>query len=265
MEWVQAIFLAVLQGVVEFLPISSSGHLILVPALLGWDDRGLGFDIAVHFGTLIAVVWYFHRDIRTMGADWFGSLRGAPLSPDARLAWAVILGTVPLAVAGAIAGAWFSEGLRTPGIIAAATAGFGLALWLADRYSSHARDEHTLAWRDVLAIGLGQTLALIPGTSRSGITMTVGLALGLSRAGAARFSFLLAIPAIGMAAVWQLIKFVAEPGTVNWPILGVATGVAAITAYVTIKLFMRLIQSTGMLVFAAYRLLLAGVIVYVLL
>jgi undecaprenyl-diphosphatase len=200
-----------------------------------------------------------------MAAGWYASLRGAPMSGDARLAWAVILGTVPLAFAGAVVGAWFSSDLRSPGIIAAATAGFGIVLWIADRSSRHARDEHTLRWRDVLAIGVGQTLALIPGTSRSGITMTVGLALGLTRAGAARFSFLLAIPAIAMAAVWELEHLLRDPDPVDWPVLGMATGVSAFTAYITIKLFMRLIQSMGMLVFALYRLVLAAVIVYVLL
>ncbi len=265
MEWLQAIFLAVLQGVVEFLPISSSGHLVLVPAVLGWDDQGLGFDIAVHFGSLLAVLWYFHADVRRMAADWLASLRGAGTSADARLAWALLVGTLPLGVGGVIVGAWFSDSLRAPAVIAAATAGFGVLLWLADRYSSHARDEHSLTWTDVLAVGFGQALALIPGTSRSGITITVGLALGLSRAGAARFSFLLAIPATALASLWQLIEFTAAPQPVHWPVLGGATLVAAVTAYLTIRLFMRLIQSMGMLVFAIYRVVLAGVIVYVLL
>ncbi len=265
MDWLQAIFLAVLQGVVEFLPISSSGHLVLVPALLGWGDQGLGFDIAVHFGTLLAVLWYFHGDLKSLTVAWAASLRGGGLSADARLAWGVLLGTIPLGLGGIAVGLWFSDMLRTPAVIAATTAGFGIALWLADRYSSHARDEHSLAWRDVALIGAGQALALIPGTSRSGITMTVGLALGLSRAAAARFSFLLAIPAIAMAALWQLIEFLRAPTGVNWALLGAATLVAFGTAYLTIRLFMRLIQSAGMLVFAVYRVLLAGVIVYVLL
>ncbi len=175
------------------------------------------------------------------------------------------MGTIPLGLGGIAVGLWFNDTLRTPAVIAATTAGFGIALWLADRYSSHARDEHSLAWTDVALIGAGQALALIPGTSRSGITMTVGLALGLSRAAAARFSFLLAIPAIAMAALWQLIEFLRAPTGVNWALLGAATLVAFGTAYLTIRLFMRLIQSAGMLVFAVYRVLLAGVIVYVLL
>lgn len=265
MEWLQAIFLAVLQGIVEFLPISSSGHLILVPALLGWDDQGLGFDIAVHCGTLLAVIWYFHQDLRRMTIAWWSSVRGAGVSADARLAWAVVLGTLPLALAGILAAGWVSETLRSPALIAATTAGFGVLLWLADRYSSHGRNEHQLTWSDALLVGCGQALALVPGTSRSGITMTVGLALGLDRASAARFSFLLAIPAIAMASLWQVVQFLAEPGAISWPVLAVATLVAAATAYGTIKFFMHLIQSTGMLVFAIYRLVLAGVIVYVLL
>ena len=175
-----------------------------------------------------------------------------------------MLGTIPLGLGGVAAGLWFSDILRSPFVIASATGGFGILLWLADRYSSHARDEHQLTWTDVAAIGVGQALAVIPGTSRSGITMTVGMALGLSRAGAARFSFLLAIPAIAMASAWALYQFLAAPAPVNWPLLGTATLVSTGTAYLTIKLFMRMIQTMGMLVFAIYRLLLAGLIGYVL-
>ena len=265
MDWLEAIFLAVLQGIVEFLPISSSGHLILVPALLGWAEHGLGFDIAVHFGTLLAVLWYFRGDLGHLASAWLGSLRGAGMSGDARLAWGVLLGSLPLGLGGLVAALWFSDGLRSPGLIAATTGGFGVLLWLADRYSSHARDEHALTWTDIAAIGIGQAVAVIPGTSRSGITMTVGLALGLSRAAAARFSFLLAIPAIAMASVWQLFEFLSNPAPVNWALLAGASIAAAATAYLAIKLFMRMIQSMGMLVFAVYRLLLAGVIAYVLL
>lgn len=258
MDSVQVIVLALLQGLVEFLPISSSGHLILVPALAGWPDQGLGFDIAVHLGTLIAVVVYFRRELGSLAVSVF-----QPDHPQARLTWALLLGTAPLVLAGLLVAEQASDTLRSPMIIAATTAGFGVLLWAADRFARGQRSERDVGWREALMIGCGQALALVPGTSRSGITMTVGMALGLSRQGAARFSFLLAAPAIGGAAIWQLWQFTTSPEPVIWGTLAVAAGVAAATAFAAIALFLRLIERVGMLVFALYRLALAGVITYV--
>lgn len=263
MDLVQAVILALLQGVVEFLPISSSGHLILVPAFLGWQDQGLAFDIAVHLGTLSAVVLYFKRDIRSMTVALFG--RSGAGAPEARLAWGIIVATVPLGIAGILMADLVAGVLRSPAIIAATTAGFGVVLWLADRYTRGHRTERELAWTDIAVIGFAQVLALVPGTSRSGITMTAGLALGLSRAAAARFSFLLAIPAIGMASAWQLMQFAAEPGPTPWGLLALATAVSALTAFAAIAVFLRVIERIGLWVFAVYRLILAGVIAYALL
>jgi undecaprenyl-diphosphatase len=206
----QAVLLALVQGFTEFLPISSSGHLILVPALLGWPDQGLGFA-----GMLFA------DDVETV--------------------------------------------LRSPTVIATTTLVFGVLLWVADRYWRGRREEQSLGWSHALQIGLAQALALIPGTSRSGITMTAGLGLGLTREAAGRFSFLLAVPAIGMAASWQLWEFVSRPAPVMWGFLAIGVAVSAVTAFVTIALFLRLIGRIGMGVFAAYRLALAAVIVLVLL
>ena len=155
--------LAVLQGLVEFLPVSSSGHLILVPALLGWPDQGLGFDIAVHVGTLAAVGIYFRRELVDLGRALF-----QPDSRDGKLAWSIIVATVPLVLAGLLFGDYVARALRSPAVIAAATAGFGVVLWLADRYGRNERDEHDLGWAQVLLIGVSQALALVPGTSRSG-------------------------------------------------------------------------------------------------
>lgn len=259
MDPLQLIILSVLQGLTEFLPISSSGHLILVPALLGWPDQGLGFDIAVHIGSLSAIIIYFRNDLGNLGLALL-----KPDHRDARFAWSILLATIPLGLSGVLFGGFVENSLRTPGVIAAATIGFGLVLWGADRYGRAHRDEHELGWRDVLLIGCSQALALIPGTSRSGATMTMGLMLGLSRAAAARFSFLLSIPAIGAAGSWQLVEFVGQSDPVPWGSLAAATAISGVTAFLAIAAFLRLIERVGMLVFAAYRVLLGGVIVYVL-
>lgn len=167
MSWWQSVVLALLQGLTEFLPISSSGHLVLVPVIAGWPDQGLAFDVAVHFGTLAAVLLYFRRDLFAMGSGWVRQVGGGGANADSRLAWAVIAGTVPLVVAGLLGHDWIETNLRSALVIAAATAGFGVVLWLADALGSHRRDEHTLSLADALLIGLAQVLALIPGTSRS--------------------------------------------------------------------------------------------------
>jgi len=259
LDLVHVIVLALLQGVTEFLPISSSGHLILIPALFGWPDQGLAFDIAVHAGTLLAVIVYFRRELLGMAAT---ALRFG--QPESRLGWQVVVATVPLGLAGLAFADAVETSLRAPVVIAASTAFFGLLLWLADRFGRGARDEYQLAWLGVLLIGLAQALALIPGTSRSGITMTAALAIGMSREAAGRFSFLLAIPAIGMAALWQSLQFAADPAPVPWLPLGLAAAVSALTAFATIALFLNLIGRMGMTVFALYRFALAAVIVYVL-
>lgn len=259
MDIVEALSLALIQGLTEFLPISSSGHLILMPALVGWDDQGLGFDIAVHLGTLTAVVVYFRQDLVAMAYGLF-----TPASDDGRLAWLLIVASIPLGLAGIFFADFVSTVLRRPWIIAVTSAGFGILLYAADRWGRGARIERELGFGEALVIGVGQALALIPGTSRSGITMTVALSLGLDREAAGRFSFLLAIPAIGMAAGWQLVQFARAPATLDYGSLILATLLAAVTAFLAIALFLRLIGRIGMGVFAVYRILLAAVIVYVL-
>ncbi len=257
MDLAQAVVLALIQGVTEFLPISSSGHLILVPELLGWPDQGLGFDIAVHLGTLAAVIVYFRRDLIGMVAA-----AAQPRRPELRLAACIVVASIPLGAAGLLFADQVEGVLRSPSVIAASTAGFGILLWLADRLGRGRRSEGSLGWVEVVAIGFGQALALIPGTSRSGITMTVALSMGLSRRAAGRFSFLLAIPAIAMAALWQLLQFLSSAEPVAWLALALAAAVAAAAAFVTIALFLRLIERVGMAVFAIYRVLLGGALVY---
>lgn len=259
MDLVHALALALVQGFTEFLPISSSGHLILVPELLGWPDQGLGFDIAVHLGTLVAVIAYFRRELRAMAA----ALR-KPGTADFDLAVKLVIATIPAGLAGLAFANVVETTLRSAAVIAATTAGFGVVLWVADRFSRGTGDERGLDRRGALAIGVAQALALIPGTSRSGITMTAGLALGLSREAASRFSFLMAIPAIAMAAAWQSLQFLSSPEPVPWGVIGIATAASCATAFVTIALFLNLIGRIGMGVFALYRLFLAAVIVVVL-
>jgi undecaprenyl-diphosphatase len=226
--------------------------------LLGWADQGLAFDIAVHVGTLVAVVSYFRRELLAMGA---GMLK--PASADGRLAWQIIAATVPLGLAGLLLADFVEQQLRSVWVIAAASAGFGVLLWLSDRLGSRSRSERSLGWGDVLLIGLGQALALIPGTSRSGATMTVALALGLSREAAGRFSFLLSVPAVSMAAAWLGLQFALDPRAVDWGSLALATLISAATAFAAIALFLKIIGRLGMGIFALYRLVVAGVIIYV--
>lgn len=261
MDLFHAFWLAVIQGFTEFLPISSSGHLVLAPHFLGWPDQGLAFDVAVHLGTLLAVVWFFRVQLLAMTRDWFRSIAGGPATADSRMAWAVVWGTVPVAIIGFFVAGPVEAYLRSPMLVAATTAGFGILLWLADVRGRRARDEYSLAWSDVIIIGLTQALALIPGTSRSGITMTAGLLLGLTREAAARFSFLLAVPVILAASVLETVHLVRSPELVDWMALGVGTVVSALVAYLTIRWFLAFLGRMGMLPFAIYRLVLAAVIV----
>ncbi|HHB12756.1 MAG TPA: undecaprenyl-diphosphate phosphatase [Chromatiales bacterium] len=259
MDFVQVTVLAVVQGLTEFLPISSSAHLILVPVLTGWPDQGLAFDVSVHVGTLAAVVWYFRDELWAMAEAWIRSLRGVP-SPDARLAWGVLLGTIPVGLAGLLFGDFIEARLRSPLVIAAATLVFGLALGWADWAGRRERDEHQLRWTDVLWIGLAQAVALIPGTSRSGITMTAGLALGLTREGSARFSFLLSIPVIVLAGGYEALKLTTAPDAVHWGVLALGASLSGLSAYVCIALFLRLLERVGMWPFVVYRMVLGLVL-----
>jgi len=263
MDNLQAIILALVQGITEFLPISSSAHLILVPHLLGWTDQGLAFDVAVHVGTLSAVVFYFRAQLARMTVAWLQSCAGRGVSGDARLAWLVLLGSVPVALAGLLFHSLIEGELRSPLVIAVTTIGFGLLLWFADRLGRRVRDTGSLGVRDVVLIGLAQALALIPGTSRSGITMTAALALGLTRTDAAHFSFLLSIPAILMAGGYEGWKLLNDTGPVQWDAILLGTAVSAVSAWLCIHFFLRLIERIGMWPFVVYRLLLGAVLLAV--
>jgi undecaprenyl-diphosphatase len=256
MDLIQIIVLALVQGFTEFLPISSSAHLILVPALTGWQDQGLAFDVAVHVGTLLAVVSYFRQEIVSMFFAWIDSLKTRSLTPDGRLAWAVLLGTIPAGLAGLLLKDYIETELRSPLVIATATIGFGLLLWWADVKGKRQREEYQVTWKDVLVIGISQALALIPGTSRSGATMTAGLLMGLTREASARFSFLLSIPLIFLAGGFQTLELIGAASPVDWTSLLLGVALSAVSAYICIHLFLKLLEQMGMLPFVIYRMLL---------
>lgn len=253
MELIQIVVLALIQGLTEFLPISSSAHLILVPVITGWEDQGLAFDVAVHLGTLSAVVFYFRKDLMTMSRDWFGSVSGRGMQGDARLAWGVLLGTIPVGLAGLLFKDVIEQDLRGAGVIAATTIIFGLLLWGVDYLGRKNRSEHQIGWKDILVIGVAQAIALIPGTSRSGITITAGLMMGLTREAAARFSFLLSIPVIVLAGGLKTLDLIESQLSVDWVALLLGILISAISAYLVIHYFLIALNRIGMWPFVVYR------------
>lgn len=263
MDLINAVILAIVQGLSEFLPISSSGHLILAPHFFGWEDQGLAFDVAVHVGTLVAVVTYFRGAIFAMARAWLTSLGTRQLTPDARLAWCIVLGTIPVGVVGLTLHGLIEQHLRNPLFVAGTLSFFGVVMWLADRLGRQSRDEYSVGWREAAIIGCAQALALMPGTSRSGITITAGLALGLTRSAAARFSFLLAVPGIAMAGGYEFLKLFSSQEPVDVAAMSVGIVVSAVTGYACIHVLLKFIERVGLLPFALYRLLVAGVIVVV--
>jgi undecaprenyl-diphosphatase len=256
MDRLQIIVLALVQGLTEFLPISSSAHLVLLPQILQWPGHGLVFDVAVHIGSLVAVLYYFRVEVRSMLKSWLCSLAGGEADQDSLLAWWVIIGTIPAVIVGFLLQGPIEDKLRSPWIVALASIGFGLVLWMADAQSRRTRTEFELNLKDVLIIGCFQVLSLIPGTSRSGITITLALMLGLTRKAAARFSFLLAMPVILASGVLQTVRMVTEVHPIGWLDLLLGAVISALSAVLCIHYFLRLIDRVGMLPFVIYRVLL---------
>jgi len=263
MDFLQVVVLAIVQGITEFLPISSSGHLILVPQLFGWRDQGLAFDAAIHIGTLAAIVAYFRVQLGHMASAWLRSVTHRELTADARLGWAVLWGTIPVGLCGLAFSDFIEKNFRSPLLVATTLSLYGIALWVADRLGRRVRDEYTVNWRDVVLIGIAQALALVPGTSRSGVTMTAGLSLGLTREAAARFSFLLAVPGTALAAALECWKMFHATVAVDWQAVFIGIVLAAVSGFLCIHFLLQFIQRIGMLPFTLYRLLLAGFILYV--
>jgi len=260
MSLLQALLLAILQGVTEFLPISSSGHLVLLSQwqqrLQGMADQGLAFDAAIHLGTLAAIVWYARADVVAL----LDVLRWRATASAQQLFLLILLATLPVLVCGWLLLDWIEAMTRNLSVIASTTLLFGLLLGLADSFGRRRLQITQLHWPAAVWIGLAQVLALIPGTSRSGITMTAGLALGLSRRQAAKFSFLLAIPVLAVAGGYNLLRVLlgSDDGQLSYATstLLLATVVSAVVAFASIRLFMALVERIGMWPFAIYRILL---------
>ena len=263
MLWYHIVFLAVIQGLTEFLPISSSAHLILPAQLLNWPDQGLAFDVAVHVGTLMAIVGYFRKDIVQILVAWCVSIRDKRSTRDSRLAWWICLATLPACIAGLLFDDFISTSLRSLEVIAYTTIGFGVLLWLSDRYGASHKAEQDFGLKSVLYIGFAQALALIPGTSRSGITMTAARFLGFSRECAARFSFLLSIPLILAAGGLKSIELVSSDIAVDWWSILMGVILSAISAYLCIYLFLKWLNRIGFFPFFVYRLILGSVLLMI--
>lgn len=271
MSTIEVIILSLIQGLTEFLPISSSAHLILPSAILGWEDQGLAFDVAVHVGTLLAVVLYFRKEVGAMCVAWLASVgvnrSVSKDSFDGKLAWWILFATIPAGLFGLFGKDFIEEHLRSALVIAATTLLFGVLLGYADIKAGNRNEnksiEH-LGFKGAMLIGLAQAVALIPGTSRSGITMTIGLFLGLSRENSARFSFLLSIPAIAMAGSYLTLKLITSTDAVDWQAIGLGSLLAFISAYACIHYFLILVGKLGMMPFVVYRLFLgAGLLWFV--
>ncbi len=264
MSLVQAIVLGIVQGLTEFLPISSSGHLRIVPAFLGWEDPGAAFTAVIQLGTMAAVLLYFRADLLRIATAWLVSLRDPARrgALDARLGWYLIFGTVPIVIFGFALKDQIENGARDLHLIGLMLIVFGLVLLAAEAVSRRDRDIETITRRDAIVVGFAQALALIPGVSRSGATISAGLLLGFDRVTAARFSFLLSIPAVVLSGLYELKDVLngSAEGAVGVGPTIVATILAFITGYAAIALFLRFLTTHSTAVFVAYRVALGAAV-----
>ena len=261
MSTIEAIVLGIVQGLTEFLPISSTAHLRIVPAFLGWEDPGAAFTAVVQLGTMAAVLIYFRHDLWRIARAWFASLRRPELRGDldARMGWYIGLGTIPIAIFGLLFKDQIETGARDLYLIGAMLVVAGLILFAADINSRRERDLTTLDSRDAAIIGVAQAAALIPGVSRSGATMTAGLFLGLDRAAAARYSFLLSVPAVVLSGLFELRKIGGEGAAGAVPTV-VATILAFVVGYASIAFLLRWLVRHNLSVFVIYRVLLGALV-----
>ena len=256
MDVVQAIILAVIQGLTEFLPVSSSAHLILPSQVLGWPDQGAAFDVAVHLGTLVAVVTYFFADIRRVVVGFFTGIQQGKLNADVQLGINIVIATIPAVIIGGLFNGFIETNLRSSFVIACTTIIFGLLLWASEKKGTLSKGEAEITWKIALLIGCAQALALIPGTSRSGITMTAALFLGFNRSVSARFSMLLSIPIILAAGTLEIFNLIKSTEPTDWQLMGIGIAMSAVSAFLCIHLFLKWLERIGMLPFVVYRLLL---------
>jgi undecaprenyl-diphosphatase len=260
----EAIVLGIVQGLTEFLPISSSGHLRIVPAFAGWEDPGAAFTAVIQLGTMAAVLLYFRHDLVRIATAWLQSLRdrGRRSELDARLGWYLILGTVPIVIFGVAFKNQIENGARDLYLIGTMLIVFGLVLLAAEARSRRDRDIATITRRDAVAVGFAQALALVPGVSRSGATISAGLLLGFDRVAAARFSFLLSVPAVVLSGLYELKDVVngTAEGAVGAGPTAVATVLAFVTGYASIAFLLRFLTTHTTGVFVAYRVVLGTVV-----
>jgi undecaprenyl-diphosphatase len=259
-----AIVLGVVQGLTEFLPISSSAHQRIVPAFLGWEDPGAAFTAITQLGTEAAVLIFFRNDLWSIATKWVRALRDPRLRwhPDVRMGWYLIVATIPIGILGYVFQDQIETGGRDLWLIGTTLVVFGLILGYADRVGRHERDVEQLSTRDGIVIGLAQSLALIPGVSRSGATMSAGLLLGLQRPAAARFSFLLAVPAVVASGLFELKGVISGEKGGNEPIgyVVVATVIAFVVGYLAIAWLLRYLAHHSVRLFVIYRVLLGGTV-----
>jgi undecaprenyl-diphosphatase len=262
MDALQAIVLGIVQGLTEFLPVSSTGHLRIVPAFLGWDDPGAAFTAVTQLGTMAAVLLYFREDLWRIVTTWLRSLRDPSLrgTLDARMGWYIGLGTIPIAVAGLIFSDQIEEGARSLYLIGTTLILLGLLLLAAERAARHHRPLEQITRRDAVVIGIAQACALVPGVSRSGATLTAGLFLGFDRTSAARYSFLLSVPAVVLSGLFELRKIGDEDGAGAVP-TAIATLLAFVVGYASIAFLLRWLTTHSTAVFVAYRVALGALVI----
>ena len=254
MTLIQIIVLALVQGLTEFLPVSSSAHLILGGHLFGWPDQGLVFDVATHLGTLLAALVYFRHDIWQMLKPWLD--RSSTDVQAKNLGLTLVLASIPAIAAGGLLAGWVESSLRDVRVIAYSTIGFGLLLWWADAKFPRKLNMDRMSLKSGFLIGVAQMLALIPGTSRSGITITMGRMLGFDADTAARFSFLLSIPIIAAAGAYGVLRMLMHDAQIDWAQFGLAVALSALAGWLCIAAFLALLRRVGLVPFVIYRLLL---------
>lgn len=255
MSWLEVFVLSIVQGLTEFLPVSSSAHLVFVPKLFGWSDQGLAFDVAIHVGTLFAVVIYFKKEVFILSKDWFSSIKHKNLVGESYLSWALIIATIPTCVFGFIFHGYVEEYARSAFSIAIGSIVFGVILFIADKKAG-IKTEKNMTLYLALIIGFAQVLALMPGVSRSGITLTAALFLGFNRVSAARFSFLMSIPIILLAGLYEASKLINSQNLVEWDKIIGGTLLAFISGYLCIHFFLKIISKWSITPFVIYRILL---------
>ena len=262
MDPFQAIVLGIVQGLTEFLPISSTGHLRIVPAFAGWEDPGAAFTAVTQLGTMLAVLLYFRADLWRIARTWLASLRRPELRADldARMGWYILLGTIPIGVFGLAFNNQIEEGARSLYLIGCTLIVLGLLLLVAEKVATHSRPLENINRRDAIVIGFAQALALVPGVSRSGSTLTAGMFLGFDRTSAARYSFLLSVPAVVLSGLFELRK-IGEEGGAGFVPTAIATVLAFLVGYATIAFLLRWLTSHSTVIFVVYRVALGTLVI----